>query len=140
MNTKIISVISFSLNRELLITQIGWCDGAGKTSKTGASYLLIWILLGQGSTVLAVGGGYLDIFSHLSFRSSFFLSCLEAPLRPKQPTDIAEAVRSVSKQDNFQNVQQSIMNSLSPKRQNMFFFSNKYFEFFNRNFVPKVWY
>ena len=31
----------------------------------------IWITVGQGPTALAVGAGGLDIFSHLSFLSSF---------------------------------------------------------------------
>ena len=59
--------------------------------------LLIWITVGQGPIVLAVGagGGCLDIFfSHLSFLFSFSLSlgddpirlkyCLKGPLSPKQ--------------------------------------------------------
>ena len=38
--------------------------------------LLIWIIVGHGPTALAVGagGGCLDIFSRLSFLSSFSLS------------------------------------------------------------------
>ena len=65
--------------------------------------LLIWIRLGQSSTVLAVGtggggGGCLDIFSlvyHFSFLSPSLWEtaryrlkyCLSGPLSPKQPTN-----------------------------------------------------
>ena len=62
--------------------------------------LLIWIILGQGPTVLAVGagGGCLDIFSlayHFSFLSPSLWEtaryrlkyCLKGPLSPKQPTN-----------------------------------------------------
>ena len=48
----------------------------GKLPVPGASYL-IWIIVGQGPTALAVGagGGCLDIFfSRLSFLFSFSLS------------------------------------------------------------------
>ena len=62
--------------------------------------LLIWIIVGQGPTVLAVGagGGCLDIFS-LVYHSSFLSPslwetaryrlkyCLKGPLSPKQPTN-----------------------------------------------------
>ena len=61
--------------------------------------LLIWMRVGQGPTVLAVGagGGCLDIFSlfyHFSFLSPSFWEraqyrlkyCLKGPLSPKQPT------------------------------------------------------
>ena len=61
--------------------------------------LLIWIRVGQGPSVLAVGagGGCLDIFS-LVCHFSFFLPlwetaqyrlkyCLKGPLGPKQPTN-----------------------------------------------------
>ena len=61
--------------------------------------LLIWIRVGQGPTVLAVGagGGCLDIFSlvyHFSFCSPSLWEtaryrlkyCLKGPLSPKQPT------------------------------------------------------
>ena len=61
--------------------------------------LLIWIVVGQGPTALAVGagGGCLDIFS-LIYRFSFLSPslwetaryrlkyCLKGPLSPKQPT------------------------------------------------------
>ena len=56
----------------------GWSGGAmvlGKVPVPGS--LLIWIIVGQGPTVLAVGvgGGCLDIFfSPLSFLFSFSLS------------------------------------------------------------------
>ena len=63
--------------------------------------LLIWILVWQGPTALAVdaGGFFLDIFfSRLSFLLFFSLSlcetaryrlkyCLKGPLNPKQPTN-----------------------------------------------------
>ena len=62
--------------------------------------LLIWIIVGQGLTVLAVGagGGCLDIFTlvyHFSFLSPSLREtaryrlkyCLKGPLRPKQPTN-----------------------------------------------------
>ena len=63
--------------------------------------LLIWIIVGQGPTVLAVGagGGCLDIFSlayHFSFLSPSLWEtaryrlkyCLKGPLSPKQPTNL----------------------------------------------------
>ena len=62
--------------------------------------LLIWIIVGQGPTALAVGagGGCLDIFSliyHFSFLSPSLWEtaryrlkyCLKGPLSPKQPTN-----------------------------------------------------
>ena len=62
--------------------------------------LLIWIRVGQGLTVLAVGagGGCLDIFSliyHFSILSPSLWEtaryrlkyCLKGPLSPKQPTN-----------------------------------------------------
>ena len=62
--------------------------------------LLIWIIVGQGPTVLAVGagGGCLDIFSlvyHFSLISPSLWEtaryrlkyCLKGPLSPKQPTN-----------------------------------------------------
>ena len=62
--------------------------------------LLIWIIVGQGPTALAVGagGGGLDIFSliyHFSFLSLSLWEtaryrlkyCLKGPLSPKQPTN-----------------------------------------------------
>ena len=60
--------------------------------------LLTWIIVGQGLTVLAVGGGCLDIFSlvcHFSFLSPSLWEtaryrlkyCLRGPLSPKQPTN-----------------------------------------------------
>ena len=66
--------------------------------------LLIWIIVGQGPTVLAVGagGGCLDIFSlayHFSFLSPSLWEtaryrlkyCLKGPLSPKQPTNIKDS-------------------------------------------------
>ena len=63
--------------------------------------LLIWIIVGQGPIVLAVGagGGCLDIFSliyHFSFLSPSLWEtaryrlkyCLKGPLSPKQPTPL----------------------------------------------------
>ena len=59
----------------------------------------IWIIVGQGSTALAVGagGGCLDIFTLIYPFSSFSLFweraryrlkyCLKGPLKPKQPTN-----------------------------------------------------
>ena len=62
--------------------------------------LLIWIIVGQGPTALAVGagGGCLDIFSlvyHFSFLSPSLWEtaryrltyCLKGPLTPTQPTN-----------------------------------------------------
>ena len=62
--------------------------------------LLIWIRMGQGPTVLAVGasGDFLDIFTliyHFSFLSPSLWEtarcrlkyCLKGPLSPKQPTN-----------------------------------------------------
>ena len=44
--------------------------------------LLIWIIVGQGPIALAVGvgGGCLDIFSHLSLLFSFSLSLGDGPI------------------------------------------------------------
>ena len=60
----------------------------------------VWIIVGQGSIVLAVGagGGCLDIFTLLYLFSSLFpflwetvryrlKYCLKGPLNPKQPTN-----------------------------------------------------
>ena len=60
--------------------------------------LLIWIIVGQGPTPLAVGGGCLDIFSvvyHFSLLSPSLWEtaryrlkyCLRGPLSPKQPAN-----------------------------------------------------
>ena len=54
---------------------VGWSDGAG--------CLLIWIIVGQGPTALAVGAGgcCLDIFfSRLSFLFSYALSLGDGPI------------------------------------------------------------
>ena len=56
----------------------------------------IWMIVGQGPIVLAVGAGCLDIFTQLYVFSSLSLSlwetaryrlkyCLKGPLSPKQP-------------------------------------------------------
>ena len=70
----------------------------GKLPVTGV--LLIWLIVGQGPTALAMGagGGCLDIFSlvyHFSFLSPTLWEtaqyrlkyCLKGPLSPKQPTN-----------------------------------------------------
>ena len=62
----------------------GWSGGAmalGKLPAPGRPTDLDYIV-GQGPTVLAVGegGGCLDIFSRLSFRSSFSLSLEDGPI------------------------------------------------------------
>ena len=67
--------------------------------------LLIWMIVGQGPILLAVGadGGYLDIFSlvcHFSLLSPSLWDtagyrlkyCLKGPLSPKQPTKLEERV------------------------------------------------
>ena len=61
----------------------GWSGGAmvlGNLSVQG--HPTIWIMVGQGPTALAVGagGGCLDIYSHLSFLSSFSLSLGDGPI------------------------------------------------------------
>ena len=79
----------------------GWSGGAkvlGKLSVPGRP--TVWIIVGQGPTVLAVdaGGGCLDIFSlvyHFSLLSPSLWEtaryrlkyCLKRPLSPKQPTN-----------------------------------------------------
>ena len=77
------------------------------------SVLLIWIIVGQGPTVLAVGagGGGLDIFSlvyHVSVLSPSLWEtaryrlkyCLKGPLSPKQPTDQSELYFSANSGEN----------------------------------------
>ena len=60
--------------------------------------LLVWIVVGQGPIVLAVGAGgglFGHFFSHLSFLSPSLWEtaryrlkyCLKGPLNPKQPTN-----------------------------------------------------
>ena len=53
--------------------------------------LLVWMIVGQGPIVLAVGvgGGCLDIFSLIYlFSARYRLKyCLKGPLNPKQPTN-----------------------------------------------------
>ena len=51
--------------------------------RSGSAMVLIWILVGQGHTALAVGavGGCLEFcFSHLSFPFSFSLSPRDGPI------------------------------------------------------------
>ena len=68
--------------------------------------LLVWMIVGQGPIVLAVGagGGCLDIFFliyHFSFLSPSLWEtaryrlkyCLKGPLNPKQPTNQPKALR-----------------------------------------------
>ena len=73
--------------------------------------LLIWMKVGQGPIVLAVGagGGCLDIYS-LVYHFSFSLSlgdghrlkyCLKGPLNPKQPTN--QPVFSIPNSISFSN-------------------------------------
>ena len=80
---------------------MGWSGGAmvlGKLRVPGRP--IIWIIVGQGFTALAVGagGGCLDIFSlvyHFSLLSPSLWEtaryrlkyCLKGPLSPKQPTN-----------------------------------------------------
>ena len=80
---------------------VGWCDGAGYNFQC-RGVLLIWIIVGQGLTVIAVGagGGCLDIFS-LVYRFSLLSPslwetaryrlkyCLKGPLNPKQSTNLS---------------------------------------------------
>ena len=61
----------------------GWSGGAkvlGKLPMRGV--LLIWIIVGQGPTALAVGAGWVvwTFFSRLSFLSSFSLSLRDGPI------------------------------------------------------------
>ena len=62
--------ISFNKTRDLLFPFLGWSCGAMVLDKLQVqSVLLIWIIVGQGPTALAIGagGGSLDIFvSHLT--------------------------------------------------------------------------
>ena len=65
------------------MSEWGWSGGAmvlGKLPVPGRP--TIWITVGQGPTALAVGagGGCLDIFTHLSFLSSFSLSLGDGPI------------------------------------------------------------
>ena len=85
----------------LLFIGAGWLGGAmvlGKLLVPGV--LLIWLIVGQGPTVLAVGagGGCLDIFTLIYLFSPLSPSlwetaryrlkyCLKGPLNPKQPTN-----------------------------------------------------
>ena len=83
------------------VRMAGWSGGAmvlGKLPVPGRP--TIWIALGQGPTVLAVGAGgglFGHFYSHISFLSSFpsvwetaryrLKYCLKGPLNPKQPTN-----------------------------------------------------
>ena len=89
------------LNLSLFQNLWGWSGGAkvlGKLQCRGV--LLIWIIVGQGPTALAVGagGGCLDIFTLIYPFSPLSPSlwetaryrlkyCLKGPLNPKQPTN-----------------------------------------------------
>ena len=85
----------------------GWSDGAKALSKLSVpGRLLIWIIVGQGPTVFAVGagGGCLDIFS-LVFQLTLLSPslwetaryrlkyCLKGPLSPKQLEQIRKVPR-----------------------------------------------
>ena len=59
---------------------VGWCDGAGKTSSAGG-LLLIWIIVGQGPTVLAVGAGGVV----WTFFLSSIISLFSLPLSGRRP-------------------------------------------------------
>ena len=76
--------------------------------------LLIWIIVGQGPTVLAVGagGGCFDIFSlayHFSFLSPSLWEtaryrlkyCLKGPLSPKQPTNQHQGNQSTGSREEW---------------------------------------
>ena len=83
------------------IGRVGWSGGAmvlGELPVPGRP--TIWMIVGQGPIVLAVGegGGCLDIFTLLYLFSSLSPSlwetaryrlkyCLKGPLSPKQPTN-----------------------------------------------------
>ena len=61
--------------------------------------LLVWKIVGQGPTVLAVGAGQggLDIFfSHLSFLSSFSLSLGDGPIQTEILSQRAVKPKTVS--------------------------------------------
>ena len=75
---------------------VRWC----RVNFLSQGVLLIWLLVGQGLSVLAVGagGGCLDIFTLIYLFSPFSPSlwettryglkyCLKGPLNPKQPTN-----------------------------------------------------
>ena len=67
-----------------LLGVVGWSGGAivlGKLLVPGRP--TIWITVGQGPTVLAVGAGgglFGHFYSHLSFLSSFSLSLEDGPI------------------------------------------------------------
>ena len=61
-------------NRRSPVVRVGWVVRWCLENIQSQSVLLIWIIVGQGSIALAVGGGCLDIFfSRLSFLFSFSL-------------------------------------------------------------------
>ena len=76
--------------------------------------LLIWIIVGQGPIVLAIGagGGCLDIFS-LNYLFSFLSPslwetaryrlkyCLKGPFNPEQPTNQSLTLATVCRADNL---------------------------------------
>ena len=80
---------------------VGWCDGAGWVNFQCRGVLLIWLIVGQGPTVIAVGagGGCLDIFTLTYLFSPLSRSlwetaryrlkyCLKGPLtQSNQPTN-----------------------------------------------------
>ena len=100
---------NFGLNiveRPILVITLHTCGRGGRVARwcwvkfQCRGVLLIWIIVGQGPTALAVGagGGCLDIFS-LLYRFSFLSPslwetaryrlkyCLKGALSPKQPTN-----------------------------------------------------
>ena len=102
-NSKI-NVKTFSYN--VLVTALRTCLGGGRVVRwcwvnfQCRDVLLVWIIVWQGPTAIAVGagGGYSDIFSpvcHSSLLSPAFWEtawyrlkyCLKGPLSPKQPTN-----------------------------------------------------
>ena len=65
---------------------VGWCDGAGLTSSSGASYTMDYSRSRAYCTCSRCGGGggggglYGHFYSHLSFLSSFSLSLGDGPI------------------------------------------------------------
>ena len=106
MDKSIRSVILFSVNTPLLFVLISPPQVGGRVVRRCwvnfqcRGVLLIWIIVGQGHTLLAVGagGGCLDIFS-LVYQFSLLSPslwetaryrlkyCLKGPLSPKLPTN-----------------------------------------------------
>ena len=91
----------YTKSTNVFLNQLGWSGGAmvlGELPVPGRP--TIWMIVGQGPIVLAVGagGGCLDIFTLLYLFSSLSPSlwetaryrlkyCLKGPLNPKQPTN-----------------------------------------------------